>query len=111
MPLHHPAIIETLVLNDVPVVVRLAVLPSLGASQKHDAANLSAPCSAWESGRSSLQPFLAENQHLARCKSITWPSKKSQNPRFRARIRELGLTYYLSMISAQTLRVCREGKP
>jgi hypothetical protein len=51
--------------------VRLAVLPSLGASQKHDAANLSAPSRAWESGRSSLQPFLAENKDLARCKSIT----------------------------------------
>src|ERR1700682_2070610 len=37
MPLHHPAIIETLVLDHVPVAVRLAVLPSLGASQKHDA--------------------------------------------------------------------------
>jgi hypothetical protein len=71
MPLHHPAVIETLILNDVPVVVRLAVVPSLGASQKHDAANLSASRRAWESGRSSLQPFLAENKDLARCKSIT----------------------------------------
>jgi hypothetical protein len=42
MPLHHPAIIETLVLDHVPVAVRLAVLLSLGASQKHDAANLNA---------------------------------------------------------------------
>jgi hypothetical protein len=31
--------IETLVLDHVPVVVRLAVLLSLGASQKHDGAN------------------------------------------------------------------------
>jgi len=40
MPLHHPAIIETLVLDDVPVAVRLAVFLSLGPPQEHDAANL-----------------------------------------------------------------------
>jgi len=50
MPLHHPTVIEALVLDDVPALVRLAVLPSLGASQKHDAANLSTPCPDWESG-------------------------------------------------------------
>src|SRR5450631_2389002 len=55
MPLYHPSAIETLVLDDVPVVVRLAVLLSLRAPQKHDAANLSASRPAWESGRSSLQ--------------------------------------------------------
>src|SRR5450631_520141 len=92
MPLHHPVAIETFVLDDVPVVVRLAVLLSLGASQKHDAANLSASRPAWESGRSSLQPFLAETEDPTLCKSDTYPSKKSQNPSFRARIRELGLT-------------------
>jgi len=43
MPLRHPAVIETLVLDHVPIVVRLGVLLSLGASQKHDAANLPAP--------------------------------------------------------------------
>jgi hypothetical protein len=64
MSLHHSAAVETLVLDHVPVVVRLAVLLSLGASQKHDAANLSAPCRAWESGRSSLQPFLTEIEDL-----------------------------------------------
>jgi len=32
---------------------------------------LSASRRAWESGRSSLQPFLAETEDLARCKSIT----------------------------------------
>jgi hypothetical protein len=76
-PLRHPVVIETLVLNDVPVVVRLAVLPSLGASQKHDAANPSAPSRAWESGRSSLQPFwpktktsLVANQLLSRLKNL-----------------------------------------
>ncbi len=71
MPLHHPTVIETLVLDHVPVTVRLAVLPSLGASQKHDAANLSASCRAWESGRSSLQPFLAKIEVVALCKSDT----------------------------------------
>jgi hypothetical protein len=71
MPLHHPAVIEPLVLHHVPVVVRLAVLLSLGAAQKHDAANLSAPCRAWESGRSSLQPFLAEIEDAVFERSIT----------------------------------------
>jgi hypothetical protein len=47
MPLHHPAVIKTLVLDDVPVAVRLAVLLSLGASQKHDATNLFAISRAW----------------------------------------------------------------
>jgi hypothetical protein len=71
MSLHHPAIIETLVLHHVPVVVRLAVLLSLGASQKHDAENLSASRRVWESGRSSLQPFSAEIDDPTRGKSIT----------------------------------------
>jgi hypothetical protein len=52
-------------------VVRLAVLLPLGASQKHDATNLSAPRHAWESGRSSLQPFLAEIEDLSRATSMT----------------------------------------
>jgi hypothetical protein len=65
------ALTLVVVLHHVPVVVCLAVLLSLGPSQKHDAANLSAPRRAWESGRSSLQPFLAETEDLARCKSIT----------------------------------------
>jgi hypothetical protein len=64
-------IIETLVLDHVPVVVRLAVLLSLGASQKRDGANLSAPCRAWESGRSSLQPFLAQTEDAVLDRSIT----------------------------------------
>src|SRR5450631_2097112 len=71
MPLHHSSAIETLVLHHVPVVVRLAVLLSLGAAQNHDAANLSAPRPAWESGRSSLQPFLVETEVPTLCKSDT----------------------------------------
>src|SRR6266478_8114962 len=71
MPLHHAAAIETLVLDHVPVVVRLAVLLSLCASQKHDATNLCAINRAWESGRSSLQPFLAETEDPTLCKSDT----------------------------------------
>jgi hypothetical protein len=39
MPLHHSAVIETLVLDNVPVAVRLSVLLSLGASQKHGVTN------------------------------------------------------------------------
>src|SRR3984885_2800004 len=57
VPLHHPAAVETLVLDDAPIEVRLAVLPSLDSPQEHDGAcqitefliNLS-----W----SSLQAFL-----------------------------------------------------
>ena len=64
MSLHHPPVIETLVLDDVPIAVRLAVLLSLGASQEHGAANLLAPPRPWESGRSSLQPFSAECAHI-----------------------------------------------
>jgi hypothetical protein len=71
MPLHNPAAIETLVLDHVPLAVRLAVLLSLGASQKHDAANLSASRRAWESRRSSLQTFLAETEDPTLCKSDT----------------------------------------
>lgn len=67
MPLHYPAAIETLVLDHVPVAVRLAVFLSLGAAQKHDATNLRASRQAWESGRSSLQPFSAEIEDAARC--------------------------------------------
>src|ERR1700719_1961064 len=55
------------VLDHVPVAVRLAVFLSLGASQKHDAANLSASHRDWESGRSSLQPFLAETEDPTLC--------------------------------------------
>jgi hypothetical protein len=36
VPLHHSAIVETLVLDDVPIEVRLAVLPSFDSSQEHD---------------------------------------------------------------------------
>jgi hypothetical protein len=71
MPLHHTAIIETPVLNDAPVAVCLAVLLSLGAAQKHDAPNLPAPSSAWESGRSSLQTFAAQNDNVIPCRSTT----------------------------------------
>jgi SAM domain (Sterile alpha motif) len=62
---------KALVLDHVPVVVRLAVLLSLGASQKHDATNLCETNQAWESGRSSLQPFLTEIEDPARGKSNT----------------------------------------
>jgi len=79
VPLHHAAVVEALVLHHIPVVVRLAVLPSLGASQKHDAANLSASCRAWESGRSSLQPFLAKTEDPILDRSITWPKKISKS--------------------------------
>ena len=71
MPLHHAAVIEALVLHHVPVVVRLAVLLSLGASQKHDATNLRASPRAWESGRSSLQLFFAKTEDAILDRSMT----------------------------------------
>ena len=36
VPLHHSAIVETLVLDDGPIEVRLAVFPSFDSSQEHD---------------------------------------------------------------------------
>ena len=48
---------HVVVLDHVPIVVSLAIFLSLGTSQKHDSENLSASRRAWESGRSSLQPF------------------------------------------------------
>ena len=36
VPLHHPPAVETLVLDDAPIEVRLAVLPSFDSSQEHD---------------------------------------------------------------------------
>src|SRR5580658_8532090 len=38
VPLHHSAIVETLVLDEAPIEVRLAVLPSLDSPQEHDGA-------------------------------------------------------------------------
>ena len=38
VPLHHPAAVETLVLDEAPIEVRLAVLPSLDSPQEHDRA-------------------------------------------------------------------------
>ena len=35
--LHHPAVIETLVLDDAPIKMRFALLPSCDSSQEHDA--------------------------------------------------------------------------
>jgi hypothetical protein len=40
MPLHHPAIVETFVLDNVPVAVRLAVFLASRLPKKHDDANL-----------------------------------------------------------------------
>jgi len=57
--LHHAAAFDTLVLDDASVTVRLAILLSPGLPQKHDPANLARRIRRWESGRSSLPPFLA----------------------------------------------------
>jgi hypothetical protein len=42
VPLHHPAIIETPILDNIPIDVRLAVFLSPGLAQKHDKPNLAA---------------------------------------------------------------------
>ena len=36
VPLHHPAAVESLILDEAPIEVRLAVLPSFDSSQEHD---------------------------------------------------------------------------
>ena len=46
--LHHAATCNTLVLDDAPIVVRLAVFLARGLSQKHDHANLAVRICAWE---------------------------------------------------------------
>src|SRR5882724_4509410 len=50
VPLHHSAIVETLVLDDVPIAVGLAVLLSLGPPQEHGAAILCTTCHDLETG-------------------------------------------------------------
>src|ERR1700739_2509322 len=57
--LHHPAALEALVLDDAPVVVRLATLLSPGLPPKHHRASLAKRIRPGERGRSSLQPFSA----------------------------------------------------
>jgi hypothetical protein len=57
--LHHTATVETLVLDDAPVAVRLAVLLSPGLPQKHDIANLANGTCLRGQARSSLQPISA----------------------------------------------------
>jgi hypothetical protein len=57
--LYDTAACDTLVLDNAPIVVRLAVLLSLGLPQKHDPTNLAMGIHRWEQGRSSLQPFSA----------------------------------------------------
>ena len=57
--LHHTATMKTLILDHAPIVVRLAVLLPLGPAQEHDPARLARRIRLWESGRSSLQRFLA----------------------------------------------------
>src|SRR6202035_3215861 len=40
MPLHHPTALEASVLDDAPIGVRLAILPSSGLPQEHDPVSL-----------------------------------------------------------------------
>src|SRR5208283_5497632 len=57
MPLHHSAAIETLVLDDAPIEVRLAVLPPFGSSKEYNDVDSITKTIPWESGRFSLQAF------------------------------------------------------
>src|ERR1700722_16016026 len=56
--LHNAAACDTLVLDDAPILVRLAVFLPSGLPQKH-AANLATRICCWKQGRSSLQPISA----------------------------------------------------
>src|SRR5208337_376200 len=92
MPLHHSAAIETLVLDDAPIEVRLAVLPPFGSSKEHNDVDSITKTIPWESGRSSLQAFLTilpvahtfQIKYL-RTKKIVKPAFPPANPRSRAR--------------------------
>src|SRR5271166_678304 len=99
MPLHHSAAIETLVLDDAPIEVRLAVLPPFGSSKEHNDVDSITKTIPWESGRSSLQAFLTilwiahtfQIKYL-RTKKIVKPAFPPANPRSRARREELWIT-------------------
>src|SRR5271157_1238114 len=93
MPLHHSAAIETLVLDDAPIEVRLAVLPPFGSSKEHNDVDSITKTIPWESGRSSLQAVLTI-LWIAHTFQINYlRTKKIQKPPlFHLRIREVGLT-------------------
>ena len=95
VPLYHPAMIETLVLDDAPVVVRLADFLSLAAPQKHDGPSLSTRLQPCESGRSSLEPFLAISAKPLVTNSMRQQNPKSQKRHFQGRTREDGLSKHL----------------
>ncbi|HKN26570.1 MAG TPA: site-specific integrase, partial [Roseiarcus sp.] len=88
--------IETLVLDDAPIEVRLAVLPPFGSSKEHNDVDSITKTIPWESGRSSLQVFLTilpvahtfQTKYL-RTKKIVKPAFPPANPRSRARRAEL----------------------
>src|SRR5271167_325232 len=92
MPLHHSAAIETLVLDDAPIEVRLAVLPSFGSSKEHNDVDSITKTISWESGRSSLQAFFTilpvahtfQIKYL-RTKKIAKPAFPPANPRSRVK--------------------------
>src|SRR5271169_363554 len=98
MPLHHSAAIETLVLDDAPIEVRLAVLPPFGSSKEHNDVDSITKTIPWESGRSSLQAVLTilwiahtfQIKYL-RTKKIVKPASPPANPRSRARARVWGI--------------------
>ncbi len=74
-PLRHSAAIETLVLDDAPIKVRLAVAPSLVSSREHDDAEAIAKTNPGESGRSSLRAVLPILTVRRKTKSITYDPK------------------------------------
>src|SRR5580765_6198281 len=81
--LHNAAASDTLVFNNAPIFVRLAVFLAWGLSQKHDRTNLVMGIRAWEQGRSSLQPISpVPAQYFPRI-SNTYRNPSSQNSRFR----------------------------
>ena len=91
LPLHHPPIVETPILHNVPIDVRLAVFLAPGLPQKHDGANLAAQTRPGEWGRSSLQAISALLDFPGPIKSIACPAPPAKNRYYRPPIREAGL--------------------
>src|SRR5258708_15656830 len=90
--LHHSATVETLVLDDVPVAVRLAVLPSLGSSQEHGAGFYAHHASHGNGLGLHYSRFRRYSEMSFYSNQILRHREKSTNRLFRGRIREDGPT-------------------
>jgi hypothetical protein len=84
LPLHHPAVVEAPILDDVLIDVRFSVFLASGLSQKHDGANLGAQTRPGEWVRSSLQPISAILDLPGLTKSIACTLRAARKSRSRA---------------------------